>query len=57
MRVLYRYKLYWAPTGQCIAENVLAPNERAAIRLASYPYRAAYLGEIYAVKQPDRLRD
>lgn len=56
MRVLYTYKLYWAPTGQRIAENVLAPNERAAIRFAPYPYRA-YLGEIYAVKQLDRLRD
>lgn len=40
------FKLFWSPTGQCIA-TVRAKTVRAAIRKAPAPYRK-YLGEIYA---------
>lgn len=46
MKRLHRYRLYWAPTGSVIGE-VIAPNSKAACRLAPYPWRE-FLGEIYA---------
>ena len=53
MKHLLIYKLYWSPTGAVIGE-VIAPNERAACRLAPYPWRE-FLGEIYAEQQTPKL--
>lgn len=58
MKHLHRYRLYWSPNGSVIGE-VVAPNERAACRLASYPWRE-FLGEIYAelvITKLEPLRD
>lgn len=58
MKRLYSYRLYWALTGAMIGE-VVAPNPKAACRLAPYPWRE-FLGEIYAELVPaplEPLRD
>lgn len=53
MKRLHRYKLYWSPSGSLLGE-VFAPHERAACRLAPYPWRE-FLGEIYAELQAPKL--
>lgn len=48
MKRLQEYQVFWGPEGREIA-RVKAPNDKAARRLAPYPYRE-YLGELYTIE-------